>query len=65
MSIRRDYVEREYRIVLDVYATPMQIRALRDELDTTPSPVSSACRSTPSRTLLSFWDCDAWHFQGI
>ncbi len=34
MSIRRDYVEREYRIVLDVYATPMQMRALRDELDT-------------------------------
>lgn len=32
-NLRRDYVEREYRIVIDVCATPMQMRALRDELD--------------------------------
>ena len=33
MILRRDYVERDYRVIIDVSATPMQMRALRDELD--------------------------------
>ena len=51
MTLRRDYVERSYRVILDVIATPMQMRALRDELD-------SVCDDLVSES--DFRVYDAW-----
>ncbi len=42
-NLRRDYVERDYRVILDVSATPMQMRALRDELDSVCDEIVPDC----------------------